>query len=134
MKAKDLDKNFKLLNKVRVAFIKQEPNKTKRFFKLLGHYLSFPFIWMWNNLKDWRTFLIFGIVCAVISCEVWIPYLMGFITWGTDFSAWCFGIASTMWLWWLLPGTPFLPLCIAITIGIKALFNKIKTKKVENKK
>lgn len=78
------------------------------------------------SMRDWRTFLIFAIVCLVISIEVWLPYLLGVITWGTDFSKWCFGIGSTLWLWWLLPGTPFLPLCIGITIGVKAIFNKIK--------
>lgn len=124
--AKDLEKQFRLLNKVRLGFIKVEPNKTKRFWLLVWHYVSFPFVWIWNNLKDWRTFLIFFIVCATISCEVWVPYLLGVITWGTEFSAWCFGIGSTLWAWWLLPGTPFLPLCIVITIGIKGLLNKIK--------
>lgn len=128
MKTKDVVANFELLNKVRIGFIKCEPNKTKRFWKLLGHYLSYPFVWIWYNIRDWRTLLIFFIVCAVISVEVWLPYLLGVISWRTDFSKWCFGIGSTLWLWWLLPGTPFLPLCIGITIGIKAIFNKIKNK------
>lgn len=133
MKIQELDKKFETERKLKKELIKLEPNKFKRFWKYVGFLLSFPFVWIYNNLKDWRTFLIFGVVCAVISCEVWIPYLMGFITWGTDFSAWCFGIASTLWLWWLLPGTPFLPLCIVITIGIKALMNKIKSKKLDKK-
>lgn len=126
MKAKELEKQFDLLNKVRLGFIKSDQNKFRRFWRLLGHYLSFPFVWIWYNIRDWRTFLIFGIVCLVVSVEVWLPYLLGFITWGTDFSKWCFGVGSAMWVWWLLPGTPFLPLCIGITIGVKAIFNKIK--------
>lgn len=126
MKAKELEKQFELINKVRLGFIKNDPNKKRRFWRLLWHYISFPFVWIWYNIRDWRTFLIFAIVCLVISVEVWLPYLLGVITWGTDFSKWCFGIGSTLWLWWLLPGTPFLPLCIGITIGVKAIFNKIK--------
>ena len=80
--------------------IKSEP---KHFWKLVWFYFKKPFVWLKDNIKDWRTFLIFGIVCAVVSCEVWVPYLLGFITWGTDFSKWCFGVASSMWLFWLLP-------------------------------
>ena len=108
--------------------IKSEP---KHFWKLMWFYFKKPFVWLKDNIKDWRTFLIFGIVCAVVSCEVWLPYLMGFITWGTDFSKWCFGIASACWLFWLGPGTPFLPICIGLTILIKSLFNKIRFRKLK---
>ena len=129
MKIKDIDKKIDQAKQDRKAKIKAEPNKFKRFWKWVWYYMTFTFVWIFQNMKDWRTMVIFLIVMAVISCEVWIPYLMGLITWGTDFSKWCFGIASTIWIWWLLPGTPFLPLCIFITIGIKALFNRIKAKR-----
>lgn len=103
--------------------IKSEP---KHFWKLLWFYFKKPFVWLKDNIKDWKTFLIFGIVCAVISCEVWVPYLMGFITWGSDFSKWCFGVASACLVFWWLPGTPFLLICITLTIIVKVLFNKIR--------
>lgn len=122
---------FELTNMMRKAIIKQEPSKLKRFGLLVWHLVSFPFVWLFYNIRDWRTFLIFGIVCAVVSCEVWIPYLMAVITWGTTFSKIMLGVGSSIWGWWLLPGTPFLPLCIGITIGVKAFFNKcvVKIKK-----
>lgn len=113
------------------AEIKSQP---RHFCKLVWYYFKKPFIWIKDNIKDWRTFLIFGIVCAVVSCEVWVPYLMGFITWGSDFSKWCFGFGSSMWLFWALPGTPFLLICIVLTAGIKAVINKIKNKKLEELK
>ena len=125
-KVKDIDQKIEQAKKARKDKIRSEPNKWKRFWKWVWYYATFTFVWIFQNLKDWRTMVIFVIVMAVVSCEVWIPYLMGFITWGTDFSKWCFSVASAIWIWWLLPVSPFLPLCIAITIGIKALFNNLK--------
>jgi len=61
--------------------------------------------------------VLFIIVNIVMSSEVWIPYLVYFITKNT----WWLGIGSACWLFWLGPGTPFIPLCIAITLGIHKL-------------
>ena len=108
--------------------IKSEP---KHFWKLVWFYFKKPFVWLKDNIKDWKTAVIFIIVFLILSCEVWIPYLLGFITWGTDFSKWCFGIASACWLFWLGPCTPFLPICIGLTILIKSLFNKIRFRKLK---
>ena len=105
--------------------IRREPNKFKRFWKWVWFLLAFPFKWLWYNIRDWRTALIFGITFLVLSSEVWVPYLIGFLTWGSTLSKTMFGIASACWIFWLGPGTPFLPLCITITIGVKALFNKL---------
>ena len=129
--AKQKEQEYKLLRITRKNFIKQEPNKTKRFFKLLWFYISFPFVWLWRNIKDWRTLIIFIIVFLVVSIEVWLPYLLSFITWGSDFSKTMLSIGSACWLFWLGPGTPFLALCIVITIGVKGLFNKLKYKKIK---
>lgn len=85
--------------------IKSEP---KHFWKLVWFYFKKPFVWLKDNIKDWKTFLIFGIVFLILSCEVWIPYLLGFITWGTDFSKWCFSIGSACLLFWWLPRHPLL--------------------------
>ena len=114
--------------------IRQEPSGWKRFWKWVWYLFTFPFKWLWLNIRDWRSAVIFLIVMAVVSCEVWIPYLIGFITWGTDLSKIMFGIGSTCWLFWLGPGTPFLIICIGITIGVKELFNKIEEKKYGKRK
>ena len=108
--------------------IKSQP---KHFWKLMWFYFKKPFVWLKDNIKDWKTAVIFIIVFLVVSCEVWVPYLMGFITWGTDFSKWCFGVGSTCLLFWWLPGTPFLLICISLTILIKLLFNKIRFRKLK---
>ena len=68
---------------------------------------------------------------AVMSSEVWVFYLLGVISWGSEFSKWCLGVASACWLFWLGPITPFLPLCIIITAFIKGIVNKIRFKKLK---
>ena len=87
------------------------------------------FVWMYvksdlkrilKQLLNWKTILLFLIVMAVIGCEVWVPYLIYFIT-GSE---WWLGIGSACWLFWLGPGTPFLELCIAITLWIRGLMIK----------
>lgn len=84
--------------------------------------------WVWKQLKDWHNLVIFVIVFLVVSCEVWVPYLIGVIT-GDGY--W-FAIGSACWAFWLAPFTPFLPLCIAITLGIRKLWDKIKRRKHED--
>lgn len=114
--------------KEKLKAIKSEP---RHFFKLVWFYFKKPFVWIKNSIKDIHTLIIFIIVFLAISIEVWVPYLFAIITWGTDFSKWCLGFASTCWLFWLLPFTPFLPLCIALTFIIKGIFDKIRFKKLK---
>ena len=117
--------------KLRKIVIRLEPNKIKRFFKWVWYYISFPFIWLFYNIRDWRTFVIFAICFIVISSEVWIPYLIGVICWANEpLRIAMFSVGSACWLFWLGPGTPFIELVICATIGIKAIFNKIKKKSV----
>ena len=78
------------------------------------------FKWLWLQIKDWRTFVLFVAVCAVISCEVWIPYIIAMIT-GDN---WWWAVGSACWAFWLGPFTPFIPLCLTITLGIKKIIEK----------
>lgn len=94
-------------------------------FKKIWYIITAPFKWVWKECKDWKTLLIFGIVMAVVGIEVWLPLLLGLILHNT----YLIGIATTCQLFWMLPGTPFLPLCIGITFGIKKIMEKIKCKK-----
>lgn len=89
-------------------------NKTRSFFK-----------WLFGQLKDWHNAVIFAIVFIVMSSEVWVPYLLGFITG----DAYWFGVGSVCWAFWLAPGTPFLTLCILITLGVRKLFDKLRRRK-----
>lgn len=101
------------------------------FFKLLWFYFKKPFVWLFRNIKDWRTAIIFIIVFLVVSCEVWIPYLLAILSWGTTFSKTMIGVGSACWSFWLLPGTPFILICISLTMLIKGIFNKIRFKKIK---
>lgn len=109
--------------------IRQEPSNWIRFWKWVWYLIAFPFKWLWLNIRDWRTALIFICVVLIVSSEVWVPYLIGFICWGTALSKVMIGIGSTCWIFWLGPGTPFLIICIGITIAAKELFNRIEDKK-----
>ena len=92
--------------------------------------MTFPFIWIWINVRDWRTAVIFAIVFLLVSSEVWVPYLLGVIFWANEpIKIAMFSFGSACWLFWLGPGTPFLVICIVLTIAIKSLFNKIKNNK-----
>ena len=92
------------------------------------------FINLWGllkrELKDWKSWVIFVIVCIVVSSEVWVMYLLYFIT----KNLWFLGVANACWAFWLapFPAPPFIPICLAITVGIKSLFNKIRSKKKKN--
>ena len=114
--------------------IKAEPNKFKRFWKWVWYLIAFPFVWIWVNIRDWRTALIFVIVFLLVSSEVWVPYLIGAIFWNNEpLRISMFSVGSACWLFWLGPGTPFLVICIGITIGVKGIFNKIKDHRNKNK-
>jgi hypothetical protein len=81
--------------------------------------------WVFSQLKDWKTFVLFLMVFLVMSFEVWGFYLIGIITG----EGWWIAAASACWLFWLGPFTPFFPLCIAITLAIKKLIEKFKNRK-----
>ena len=109
------------------AKIKLEPNKWKRFWKWVWYLIAFPWVWVFYNIRDWRTAIIFVITFVVLSSEVWVPYLLGLIF----NNNWLIGVGTACWLFWLGPGTPFMVICIIVTIGVKTLWNKI-TKKKQN--
>jgi hypothetical protein len=104
-------------------------SKWKWFWAKVWFLMSWPFRWLWAECHDWRFLVIFIIVFVVMSSEVWVCYLLGFIFKDTAFGKTMLGVASACWLFWLGPGTPFMPICIGITVGIKALFDKIKSKR-----
>ena len=96
-------------------------NPHKRRWEKLKSLFLFPWKWVWVNIRDWKTFIIFVIVFLVVSSEVWGLYLIG---WIFD-NNWCVSAASACWLFWLGPGTPFMVIVIFLTIATKAALNKI---------
>lgn len=80
--------------------------------------------WVWGECKDWRTLVIFFIVVFVMYSPVWGGYLIHAL-----FDVKAASVVATAYLaFWAGPLTPFFPLCIAITLGIKRFFEKFKKK------
>lgn len=81
--------------------------------------------WIWSECKDWHTLVLFIIIVVIMYTPVWGGYLIHLIfkkPWGS--------VMATAYLaFWAGPFTPYFPLCIAITLGIKKLFEKIKSKR-----
>lgn len=121
MSFKDLSKDFEEKRKLRKEKLLLEPRKGIRFWKRVWLIITFPFEWIWINIRDVKTAIIFLIVLIVYGASVWVPYLIYFIT----KSNWWLAAGSAAWIFWLGPGTPFLVLCIGTTMGIKAIINKI---------
>ena len=79
-------------------------------------------LYLKNECRDWKTIVLFIIVMAAVYSPVWVCYLL-FILFGFK---WAFITASSVLAFWAGPFTPFFPLCIAITLGIKKLFSRKK--------
>ena len=76
--------------------------------------------WLWNECKDWRTICILGFVALVLSAPIWVGYIIGFV-----FKLeWAYIAATVVWGFWLLPGAPFIAVCVSITLLIKRIWQK----------
>ena len=85
--------------------------------------------WVWRECKDWHTFALFCAVSAVLSAPIWLGYLLGFIfRW-----EWAILGATAIWGFFLLPGAPFILPAVAITLGIKRLWQRIRRKSRERR-
>ena len=122
-----IESNYILRQELAKIKIRKTPNKYKRFLKWIWYLISFPFIWIFINIRDWRTAIIFIIVFLCVSSEVWIPYLIAFICWtNVNIRISMLSLGSACWLFWAGPGTPFMVICISITILVRSLFNKLR--------
>lgn len=97
-------------------------DKIKSFFtKMKIKFINFC-KWVWSECKDWHTVVIFAVVVVVMYTPVWGGYLCHALFGKKWFSV----LATTYLAFWAGPFTPYFPLCIAITLGIKRLIEKIK--------
>jgi hypothetical protein len=129
---KDIEDRYKKGQRIWKSHIRQEPSRFKRFWEWVWYAIAFPWKWLWVNVRDWRTALIFATVVATVSSEVWVPYLIGLIGYRNESLRMAmFSVGSACWLFWLGPGTPFMVICIGLTMAIKGLFNRIRDRKHE---
>ena len=107
--------------------IRLEQNKFNRFWKWVWYLIAFPFVWLFYNIRDWRSAICVVISLLLWSCSVWLWYLLAIVTgWDTETGKWFIGIGSAVFMWWLSPfGSPFLLLVTITSIGIKIFINKV---------
>lgn len=112
------------------AAIAAEPKKWRRFWKRLLYWLFKPFRYLWAELHDWRFLVVFAVVIVAVGSEVWVPLVLAGLFWGDEaFRISMLATAGTFEAFWLAPFTPFLGICIALTIAIKAGIDKIAEKR-----
>lgn len=131
MTIKELEQTYKKKQLAWKARIRMKPSKWKRFWGWIWFLIAFPFVWLFYNIRDWRTAICIIVSFLLWSSSVWIWYLLAICTgWTTDAAKWFLGIGTTIWIWWASPvGSPFILLVTFTAIGMKALFNKIKRSK-----
>ena len=84
--------------------------------------------WIWSECRDWRTLILLGAVCLAVGFPVWGGYLLYFIT----HLEWALILATALLAFWWLPGAPYFAVCVAITLGIKRLWQRRRKKKDKN--
>jgi hypothetical protein len=128
MKLKDLEKQYNEQATKRKIRIRLQTNKFKRFWMWVWYLISFPFVWLFYNIRDWRSGICILISFLLWSSSVWGFYLAALLCgWTTDAAKWCLGVGSAVWVWWISPvGSPFILLVTITGIGMKMIFNKIK--------
>ena len=118
-------------NKVEIENPPAQNVRKKSWFNNFIRWMKLKLKKLWRYIKseitDVKTFIIFAIVVAVVYSPVWLCYILYFVfKW-----KWCFVVASSCLAFWAGPFTPFFPLCIAITLGIKKIMRKVFQKKAE---
>lgn len=131
MTIKELDAQYKKKQLIWKTHIRLLPTKWRRFWAWLWFLIAFPFVWLFYNIRDWRTAIFVVISLLLWSSSVWVWYLLAICSgWTTDAAKWFAGIGTAVWVWWASPvGSPFILLVTFTAIGMKALFNKIKSHK-----
>lgn len=136
MTLKELEKDYKKRQLAWKVHIRWKPTKWKRFWAWVWYLIAFPWVWLFYNIRDWRSLICIFISFLLWSSSVWLFYLLGFIFYYNEtLRNTMFGIGSAVWIWWASPvGSPFILLVTFTAIGIKALFNKVKHREKKSHK
>ena len=135
MTLKELEQQYKHKQLIWKTSIRFKPTKWKRFCGWVWYLIAFPWVWLFYNIRDWRTAICILVSFLLWSSSVWVWYVLALCTgWTSDAAKWFLGIGSAVWIWWASPvGSPFILLVTFTAIGIKALFNKVREKKSHKK-
>ena len=119
------------------AVIKAMPKGSKRFWARM----RLIFVTPWCLVLRWlrrnpSAIVVFLIVLALVSSSVWGFYIgAAMVGFDSDAGKWMIGIGSAVWAWWLVgPASPFIGICLALTVAIEAIFKKIKSRRIKNGK
>jgi len=136
MTIKELQEQYKKKQLVWKTSIRLKPTKWKRFWGWVWYFLTFAFVWLFYNIRDWRSALCVFISLMLWSSSVWIWYALAIFTGvNTNTAKWFAGIGTAVWIWWASPvGSPFILLVTFTAIGMKMLWNKLREKKSHRKK
>ena len=93
----------------------------KRLLKKCYCWFVAFFKWLFGQLKDKTTIIIFIILLAVAVSPIVLGYVFGFILKNN----YLIGIASAYLLFWVAPGTPVFTVVIALTLAIRKLIKVI---------
>ena len=134
MTFKELESDYKKRQLAWKVHIRMKPTKAKRCWAWVWYLIAFPWVWLFYNIRDWRSVLCIIISFLLWSSSVWLFYLLGFIFYYSEtIRTSMFAIGSAVWVWWVSPvGSPFILLVTMTSIGMKALLNKINNKKSDN--
>ena len=99
----------------------------KKLVKKIIHTVLSFFKWVWTECKDWRTLVLLGIICLILSSPIWIFGILYF----TFHWEWALVAGLAVWGFWMLPGAPFFALSVSITLAIKKIFQKVKRGKIK---
>lgn len=101
----------------------------KKLFKKI--WLGFKSFWklIWQLLLEMKS--IRGIIALIIT---WLALSgVGLIVIGFVIkNAWLIGVGTAMWLFWLAPFTPLIPITLAVAVFIKRYILRDKKKEREN--
>lgn len=136
MTLKELEKEYKHKQLIWKTSIRFKPTKWQRFWSWVWYLIAFPWVWLFYNIRDWRTAICILVSFLLWSSSVWVWYVLALCSgWTTDAAKWFLGIGSAVWIWWASPvGSPFILLVTFTAIGIKAIFNKIKNREKKSHK
>ncbi len=101
--------------------------KLQKFFRLIWEKCKRFCLFIWEECKDIKTLFLLFAVILVVYTPVWLGYLLFFLfRWD-----WVLVVATACLAFWAGPFTPFFPLCIAITLGIKKIWKRVKSRNDE---